>query len=248
MLGMFALGVSFLYGVAIGTSIAVAFTVVAALTLLPALLGFFGTRVLRRRERRALREGKLRTSDESAGWARWAGWMQKRPALFAAVAAGVSCCSRFRSSRCDSARPTRGLTRPARPPVRRMTCSRRASAPATTARSSSWRRCRVLRRRRSSIASSAPWPRLLALSDPAPAVHPRPGPGGCPVRGSPMSTRRGRRRTPRRPICCTHVRGQVVPAAERGTGLHVLVGGQTAIFDDFAAVLSRKLPLLLWRS
>ena len=30
------------------------------------------------------------------------------------------------------------------------------------------------------------------------------------------------------------VRDQVVPAAERGTGVHVLVGGQTAIFDDFA--------------
>ena len=89
MLGMFTLGVSFLYGVAVGTSIAVAFTVIASLTLLPAMLGFFGTSVLRRSERRALKEGSLRTSDESAGWARWAGWMQQRPAVFAAVAAGV---------------------------------------------------------------------------------------------------------------------------------------------------------------
>ncbi len=58
MLGMFALGVSFLYGVAVAAAIAVAFTVIAALTLLPALLGFFGRLVLRRRERRALREGR----------------------------------------------------------------------------------------------------------------------------------------------------------------------------------------------
>jgi RND superfamily putative drug exporter len=41
------------------------------------------------------------------------------------------------------------------------------------------------------------------------------------------------------------VRNTVVSAAERETGLHVLVGGQTAIFDDFATVLSRKLPLFL---
>jgi RND superfamily putative drug exporter len=41
------------------------------------------------------------------------------------------------------------------------------------------------------------------------------------------------------------VRNQVVPAAERGTGLTVLVGGQTAIFDDFSHVLSRKLPLFI---
>jgi RND superfamily putative drug exporter len=37
----------------------------------------------------------------------------------------------------------------------------------------------------------------------------------------------------------------VVPAAERGTGLRVLVGGETAIFDDFATVLSRKLPFFI---
>ena len=59
MLGMFALGVSFLYGVAVAAAFAVAFTVAAALTLLPALLGFFGRLVLRRRDRRAVREGQL---------------------------------------------------------------------------------------------------------------------------------------------------------------------------------------------
>ncbi len=46
LLGMFTLGVSFLYGVAIAASVVVLFTVIAALTLLPATLGFFGTRVL----------------------------------------------------------------------------------------------------------------------------------------------------------------------------------------------------------
>ena len=60
LLGMFALGVSFLYGVAIAASIVVACTVVAALTLLPALLGFFGPRVLGRKLRRELAEpGRL---------------------------------------------------------------------------------------------------------------------------------------------------------------------------------------------
>ena len=45
LLGMFALGVSFLYGLAIAAAIGVAFTMIAALTLLPALLGFIGPRV-----------------------------------------------------------------------------------------------------------------------------------------------------------------------------------------------------------
>jgi putative drug exporter of the RND superfamily len=41
------------------------------------------------------------------------------------------------------------------------------------------------------------------------------------------------------------VRGQVVPAADRGSGLHVLAGGQTAIFDDLSTVIAGKLPLFL---
>src|SRR4029077_11593096 len=41
------------------------------------------------------------------------------------------------------------------------------------------------------------------------------------------------------------VRDTVVPDATQGTNLHVLVGGQTAIFFDFSDVLSRKLPLFL---
>src|SRR6202035_4933789 len=89
MLGMFALGVSFLYGVAIAASITVAFTVLSALTLLPALLGLFGRRVLRRGERREVKEHKLRTSDESPLWSRWTDVLAKRPAIFGAAAAGL---------------------------------------------------------------------------------------------------------------------------------------------------------------
>ena len=41
------------------------------------------------------------------------------------------------------------------------------------------------------------------------------------------------------------VRDEVVPAAAKGTGLTVLIGGQTAIFDDFSHVLAGKLPLFI---
>jgi putative drug exporter of the RND superfamily len=41
------------------------------------------------------------------------------------------------------------------------------------------------------------------------------------------------------------LRHDVVPAAEQGSTLTVYVGGQTAIFDDFAGVLTGKLPLFL---
>ena len=41
------------------------------------------------------------------------------------------------------------------------------------------------------------------------------------------------------------VRDQIVPSATRETRLRVLVGGNTAIFDDFSHVLARKLPLFV---
>ncbi|MEI7889400.1 MAG: MMPL family transporter, partial [Actinomycetes bacterium] len=68
ILGMVLLGISFLYGVAIATSMVVLVTMLAALTLTPALLGFnvFGGRIGRGRVKRrgAEREGQM--------WARWA--------------------------------------------------------------------------------------------------------------------------------------------------------------------------------
>ena len=54
LLGQFALGVSFLYGLSAAAAIAVALTMASSLTFLPAMLGFLGPRVLSRRERAAL--------------------------------------------------------------------------------------------------------------------------------------------------------------------------------------------------
>jgi len=42
-----------------------------------------------------------------------------------------------------------------------------------------------------------------------------------------------------------HLREQTIPAAVKGTTLKVYVGGQTAMFDDFAHVIADKLPLFL---
>jgi RND superfamily putative drug exporter len=42
-----------------------------------------------------------------------------------------------------------------------------------------------------------------------------------------------------------HVRNDLVPAAQRGTDLRIHIGGQTATFQDFASVLTSKLPLFI---
>src|SRR6266436_3981965 len=75
LLGMFALGVSFLYGVAIAASLGVLLVLAASLTLLPALLVFTGKRVGRTRRWRS------RAREPRAGfWLRWVGLIQRRPA------------------------------------------------------------------------------------------------------------------------------------------------------------------------
>ena len=243
LLGMFALGVSFLYGVAIAAAIAVSFTVVASLTLLPALLGFFGLRVLRRRERGAVRAGELRTSDESPAWARWAGWMQQRPALFSAVAAGVMLLIAipFLSMRLGSADsgsdPAGSTTREAydllakgfgpgyNGPLQLIAQIDNPQQAAAFARVD-----RAVRSTPGVVGGTQP--RFLPSRGPG-----LPGVATANVypTGSPQDASTA--------DLLHNVRNNVIPAATRGTGLNVLVGGQTAIFDDFSTVLSRKLPL-----
>jgi RND superfamily putative drug exporter len=243
MLGLATLGLSVLTGAGVAASIAVAFTVAAALTVMPALLGFFGLRVLRRRERRALRSGELRSSDESVGWARWAGWLRRRPALAAVAAGGILLLialpvPSMRLGSVDAGTdPSTWTTRKAydllaqgfgrgyNGPLRLVA---QVSGAAQKAQFT-----RVVHAVASTpgVAGSAPVQFIpaRAIGQPGVAladVYPT---------GSPQDASTA--------TLLHAVREQVVPDAERGSGLHVLVGGQTAIFDDFSTVIAAKLPL-----
>src|SRR3954471_277742 len=77
LLGLFVLGVSFLNGVAVASAIVVLITMTAAVTLIPALLGMFGMRVLSRKERRRLTELGPRDPKLEGVWPRWAAYVQK---------------------------------------------------------------------------------------------------------------------------------------------------------------------------
>jgi putative drug exporter of the RND superfamily len=80
LLGMFALGISFLNGMAIAASLGVLMTMIAALTALPALLSRFGHRVGRpgRRERRRI-AAETPAPARPGFWSRWAMVVQARP-------------------------------------------------------------------------------------------------------------------------------------------------------------------------
>lgn len=84
--GMLVTNLRFLDGVVIGTSLTVVFSVLAAVTLLPALLGFLGPRVLSRRQRRKLAADGPEPERASGFAARWSASVQKRPRSIAAMA------------------------------------------------------------------------------------------------------------------------------------------------------------------
>jgi RND superfamily putative drug exporter len=89
LLGLCALGVSFLYGVAVGTALGVLLTMVASLTLLPALLSFLGLKILPRKQRKAIRAGAYIAPVNETRWYRWSGVVQRRSLVLGAVATGI---------------------------------------------------------------------------------------------------------------------------------------------------------------
>src|SRR3954464_5017898 len=87
MLGMLLLGISFLYGPAIGAALAVLFTMTAALTLMPALLSKIGGRVKPAGNGNG---GDPDLADRESGFAaRWSAFVARRPLPVAVLALAV---------------------------------------------------------------------------------------------------------------------------------------------------------------
>ena len=93
LLGMFALGLTFLYGVSLGAAFVVLLTMLSSLTLLPAMLGFYGDKALSRRDRRMLRAdadarpGATVRSDRGGSpfWEWWAAVVERRSAILSVL-------------------------------------------------------------------------------------------------------------------------------------------------------------------
>ena len=249
LLGLFALGLSFLYGVAVAASLAVATTVVANLTLLPALLGFFGRRVLSRRLRRA-DPATLALTDGQAtgGWARWSRLLDRRPGLLAlgALVVMLAVSAPFLHLRLgltdQGSDPAGSTTRKGydllaegfgagfNGPLLVITDLRDSADPSVTARLST-----VL----------AADPDVAAVS---PTVYLGGATPGTPSRGGVGLTTVYPRSAPQDRATCDLVgrlRDDLVPPVERGTGQELLVGGSTAIGEDFSSSIADKLPLFV---
>ena len=241
MLGMFALGVSLLNGVGIAASIAVLFTMATSITLLPAMLGFIGPRVLSRRQRARLQGSPAAT--ESGLWWRWSSFVAGRPAAPALVALALVVVlaipffhMRLGSSDAGNDAPST-TTRQAYDLLAKgfgpgfngpLQIVAQLSGPGDQA---------ALDRVATGIAHqpgvvSVTAPRVLSSS------------GGTEIAvfdAYPTTSPQAAATTK----LIHALRNHVIAPAEAGTGMHVYIGGNTATFADFSQVLGSKLPLFI---
>jgi putative drug exporter of the RND superfamily len=86
LLGLMLLGVTFLIGVSLGAAITVGLTMIASLTLLPAMLGFMGPKILGRKRLKRLQEQGPDDSHVTGRWLSWARRIERRPMPLAIIA------------------------------------------------------------------------------------------------------------------------------------------------------------------
>ncbi|HUY16446.1 MAG TPA: MMPL family transporter [Acidimicrobiales bacterium] len=89
LLGMLILGLSFLNGVAVSASLTVLITMLASVSLLPSLLAFQKKRVLSRKERRVLDKDGPGPVVVSGPWQRWSQYVSRHPRVLTVAALAI---------------------------------------------------------------------------------------------------------------------------------------------------------------
>jgi putative drug exporter of the RND superfamily len=251
LLGMFATGVAFMYGLAIAAVIAVLLTLVASLTLLPALLTRFGPRLVRPRGARRGLNGRRRTATAGAdgasasvtaprrsAWRRWSETVQARPWPLAVVslAVMVALLVPVFAMRLDSSDAGNDPG---------STSSRHAFDLLAKGFGAGFNGPLLLVAELSGHNQAAALPALRAAVSATPDVvavtAPRVAPSGnvAVIQVYPDSAPQAVTTT----NLVNRLRDSVLPVLKRRTGVPVLVGGFTAASIDFSHVLGSKLPL-----
>jgi len=242
LLGLLVLGIGPLTGMGVSAATAVLFTVAAAVTLVPALLGVFGTKLLNRRQRRALASHTSPVSHgfHAHGRGRWAERVERHKTLYALgavlVVAALSLPTlSLRLGASDAGNDPKASTTRAAYDLLAEGFGPGSNGPLVlVAQQGSPGDGPALKalvhavRQTSGVASVAFGPDGatggLSVIDVVPTSAPQ---------DKATST------------LVTHLREDVIPAAERGTGLTVHVGGPTAASADLADIVTGKLSLFL---
>ncbi len=260
LLGMFATGVAFMYGLAIAAVLAVLLTLIASLTLLPALLSRFGPRLVRPRGTRKARLGRRQTPVATANgdspavvngangaavtapphsaWRRWSEIVQARPWPLAIVSLAVMVLLMVPvfAMRLDSSDAGNDPT---------STSSRHAFDLLAQGFGAGFNGPLQLVAELNGRGNANALPALRAAVSATPDVvavtQPRIAASGAiaVIQAYPDSAPQAVATT----NLVNHLRDVVLPALRRRTGVTVLVGGFTAGSIDFSHVLGGKLPL-----
>ncbi len=243
LLGMFATGVSFLYGLSIASILAVLMTLAASLTVLPSMLSKFGHRIVREGKgvaaSGAAAEDAVMKAKSRSRWRQWSRTVQARPWPLALLSLGVMIALLL---------PVFTL---------RLESSDAGNDPANTSTRHAFDLLAegfgagfngpLLIVAELPSHNTAGLPALQAAVKATPNVvaitPPRLSPAGniAVFEAYPGSAPQAAATTD----LVNHLRHNVAPPLERQTGNTILVGGFTAGSIDFSDVLAGKLPLFI---
>jgi putative drug exporter of the RND superfamily len=238
LLGMIALGVSLLNGVAISAALAVLFVLAASLTLLPALLVFFGHRI--GRPSLVARRRGVPPPDRSTFWTRWIAAIQRRPGAAFLISAAVMVLLtvpvfRVHLGNTDAGNDPRNQTTRKAYDLLAQGFGQGFSGPLLVA---------VQLRHAGDVAALQPLTAALRQTPGVAAVTPpRISPSGDVATvaayptTSPQSTQTEQ--------LVRHLRRDVIPPLEQRTGIVAWIGGTTAAQIDFSSVLAGRLPYFI---
>jgi RND superfamily putative drug exporter len=234
VLGMLLMGLNFLHGLAVGTSLAVVIAVLAAITLLPALLGFVGFTIDR------LKVGRHQKQTGEGMWHRWARTVQRHPgpialAGFAVLIAIALPAFSLRLGSADASNDAKGTTTHKAYDLIAKGFGPGANGPILVVANTS------------KDGAAAELPKLIGALRATPGVavvsDARPNPQGNAAIATLIAKTGPQDQATSRLV--HHLRENVVPSATAGTGLVVNLGGQTASAIDFSDVIGSRLPIFI---
>ncbi|MEU6659737.1 MMPL family transporter [Streptomyces sp. NPDC046821] len=240
LLGMLMLRLSFLNGVAIAASLTVLLTVAASVTLLPALLSFIGLRALSKRQRRRLAEHGPEPELPTGLAARWAAFVERHPRLLGGLAVAVIAVLSVPTFFLHLGTSDQGNNASS-------TTTRQAydllatgfgpgvNGPLTLVTPIDGAGDHVAVSQLESRLTS-----VQGVTSVSPATYDEAGTTAY-LTVVPDSAPQSQKTSE----LVDRLRTEVIPPVEKGTHLDVQVGGVTASYDDFAAVIVGKLPLFV---
>jgi RND superfamily putative drug exporter len=241
LLGMFATGVTFLYGLAVASVLAVLCTMLASLTVLPSMLSKFGHRLVKPSRRKRRREAKGEPPREST-WRRWSITVQShpRPLAAASLAVMVLCLVPVFALRLDTS--DAGNDPHDKSTYQAFTLLANGFGPgfngpltvAVEMKPGAESNAASLQTIRSAVARA---------SDVVAVTQPQVSPSGrvAVIQAYPASAPQDQATTD----LVKHLRSDVLPPLKKSLGVNALVGGFTAGSIDFSDVLASKLPLFI---